>query len=539
MKHKLSFFVIFMMTLAIPQSMKAYDFSYTYQGQTLYYNIVDDNVQVTYQYSGFPRYTNLSGALVIPGSVTYQGTSYSVTSIGYQAFMYCSDLTSVTIPNSVTSIGNWAFSDCNALTSVVIPNTVTSIGICAFQMCGSLTSVTIPNSVDSIGFGAFFRCERLNSVTIPNSVASIGDKAFFYVRHIEYHGSATGAPWGAFSMNGITDGDFVYSNATKDTLIAYVGMGGDVVIPSTVVTINDDAFAFYRGLTSVSIPNTVTSIGMEAFWGCDSLSSINIPSSVNSIGKWAFQECAALTSVTIPNLVTSISEGVFYDCSGLASVTIPNSVTYIDTVAFHGCIGLTEIHSLASVAPTLGENVFEGVSSTIPVYIPCGSSDSYSDIWSYFSNIIEEEFFLLRVVSADNSMGTVQILTEPTCTAPNAVLNAVPASGYRFDHWNTGSTSNPYSLTVTSDTVITAYFVSEGGSEEIENSEFGVRNCKVLVVEGKIVVEGAEGETVRVYDMTGREIYRATHADETSALPGGVYLVKVGDHPAQRVVVIR
>ena len=86
----------------------------------------------------------------IPSTVTYQGTSYSVTSIGYEAFENCSRLTSVTIPNSVTSIGNWAFASCRSLTSVNIPNSVTSIGWRAFFACVSLTSVTIPNSVTSI-----------------------------------------------------------------------------------------------------------------------------------------------------------------------------------------------------------------------------------------------------------------------------------------------------------------------------------------------------------------------------------------------------
>ena len=106
----------------------AYDFSYTYQGKTLYYTITSSNtIEVTY----YNRYYNdnyVSGDVVIPSSVTNNGTTYSVTSIGDRAFAYCSSLTSVTIPNSVTSIGDAAFLDCSGLTSVTIPNSVTSIG---------------------------------------------------------------------------------------------------------------------------------------------------------------------------------------------------------------------------------------------------------------------------------------------------------------------------------------------------------------------------------------------------------------------------
>ncbi|MCR5821967.1 MAG: leucine-rich repeat domain-containing protein, partial [Bacteroidales bacterium] len=120
MKHKLTFFAVLMMALAIPQSVKAYDFEYTYQGQTLYYNIVDGNAQVTYQNNYPPSYSNLTGDLVIPDSVTYNGNTYAVTSIGDYTFRGCSGLTSVTIPDAVTSIGLYAFYGCRGLTSVTI-----------------------------------------------------------------------------------------------------------------------------------------------------------------------------------------------------------------------------------------------------------------------------------------------------------------------------------------------------------------------------------------------------------------------------------
>ena len=160
----------------------AYDFSYTYQGKTLYYNITSDNTVCVTYYSSDNNFQNnnyVSGAVVIPSSVTNNGTIYSVTSIGNDAFENCSGLTSVTIPNSVTSIGEWAFWECSGLTSVTIGNSVTSIGYGAFSWCSSLTSVTIPNSVTSIGERAFAWCSSLTSVTIGNSVTSIGNDAFY------------------------------------------------------------------------------------------------------------------------------------------------------------------------------------------------------------------------------------------------------------------------------------------------------------------------------------------------------------------------
>ena len=150
-------------------------------GVTIYYVWTNNNTELAVSYRGndFGSYLNeYSGNVVIPKSVTYNGKSYSVTSIGNWAFRNCSGLTSVTIPNSVTSIGKSAFQYCYGLTSVTIPNSVTSIGGEAFYSCSGLTSVTIPNSVTSIGQYAFRNCSGLTSVTIPNSVTSIGANAF-------------------------------------------------------------------------------------------------------------------------------------------------------------------------------------------------------------------------------------------------------------------------------------------------------------------------------------------------------------------------
>ena len=84
--------------------------------------------------------TSISGSITIPTSVTYKGTTYSVTTIG--EVKYCRSLTSITIPNSVTIINSNAFYNCTGLTSITIPNGVTSIGGRAFDGCGSLTSIT-------------------------------------------------------------------------------------------------------------------------------------------------------------------------------------------------------------------------------------------------------------------------------------------------------------------------------------------------------------------------------------------------------------
>ncbi|MEE1004492.1 MAG: leucine-rich repeat domain-containing protein, partial [Bacteroidaceae bacterium] len=166
MKH--TYFKTILLCFCMFASINA--FAETVEIDGIYYNFVTKGkiAEVTENPNEY------KGAIKIPETVSYNGVTYSVTSIGEYAFYYCSGLTSVNIPNSVTSIGEYAFYYCSGLTSVTIPNSVTSIGTSVFRGCSSLTSVTIPNSVTSIGESAFGGCSGLTSVTIPNSVTSIG-----------------------------------------------------------------------------------------------------------------------------------------------------------------------------------------------------------------------------------------------------------------------------------------------------------------------------------------------------------------------------
>ena len=306
-----------------------------------------------------------SGELVIPETVEYQGTTYSVTTIRENAFENCSGLTSVTIGNSVTSIGNYAFFGCSRLTSVTIPNSVTSIGNYAFQSCDGLTSVTIGNSVTSIGDYAFSHCYGLTSVTIPNSVESIGESAFDYCSGLTSVHISDIAAWCniAFSnsdSNPLSNAHHLYFNGEEVK---------DLVIPNSVKSIGDNAFYDCSGLTSVTIPNSVTSIGDGAFYECSGLTSVTIPNSVTSIGGEAFRGCSGLTSVTIGNSVTSIGDAAFYSCKGLTSVTIPNSVTSIGNCAFQYCSGLTSV-TIGNSVTSIGGSAFWGCSRMTSVTIP-------------------------------------------------------------------------------------------------------------------------------------------------------------------------
>ena len=130
-----------------------------------------------------------------------------------------------------------------------------------------------------------------------------------------------------------------------------------VNIPNSVTSIGDFAFSGCTGLTSIMLPDSITSIGSFAFSGCTGLTSIKIPDSITSIENSVFSECTKLTSVIIPNTVTKISYEAFSNCSGLTNITIPNSVTIIENYAFSNCYRLTSIAIVESVT-SIGNYAF-------------------------------------------------------------------------------------------------------------------------------------------------------------------------------------
>ena len=316
------FLSILFATMLVGQAWaQNYDFSAVCSsGQRLYYKITSDaepyTVAVTYPQKSYPYYSESSkpkGSVLIPENVSNNEIEYAVTSIGENAFFQCDSLISVTIPNSVTNIGRAAFDACHCLESANIPDGVTKIEDYTFAYCFRLESITIPDGVTQIGGNAFEKCYSLTSLVVPNSVTKIGGKAFGYIKNVIYTGSATGE-WDELNLNGTVDNDgFMYGDSAKTIISAYVGKGGNVIIP-----------------------NAVTTIDWCAFYGCGGLTSVTIPKSVTYIGDNAFGNCSSLTTLTIPNSVTEIGYGAFDGCDNLKYVVIPKSVKIIDSKAFDG-----------------------------------------------------------------------------------------------------------------------------------------------------------------------------------------------------------
>ena len=376
----------------------------------------------------FDNCTSLS-SIVIPDSVI---------SIGEKAFYYCSSLSSIVIPDSVTSIGYGAFENCTLLNNVVIPHGVTSIESNTFYRCISLSNIVIPDSVTSIGSMAFFSCKSLKSIMIPKNVTSIEDGTFYSCTslsnfEIPENISSIGE-WAFASCTSLTEitipegvKEIGYSpfigcsklkkievdennkyydsrencNAIIETETNTLIQGCEnTVIPESITSFGEGAFALISGLTEITIPESITAIPQMTFMGCTSLSDITIPDSITNIDDQAFDGCISLKSIYIPSSVVSVgkrsftrcysldsivvdennpvydsrnncnaiietetntliqgcnksfipddivelNEYAFYGCKGLKTIDIPDGITEIDYESFYGCTGVTSVH---------------------------------------------------------------------------------------------------------------------------------------------------------------------------------------------------
>ena len=228
----------------------AYNFSiiaYDFVEDGIYYNIVNETpeilseVAVTFKVQNNATY---SGDMVIPETVMHNGTEYTVTCIHWQAFRYCSNLNSVSIPNTILTICGNAFEGCTKLTEILIPESVKSIDTSALIGCSNIISIKVDENnkyYDSRkNCNAIIRtntnelvigCQNTN---ILPEIKSFGDCAFFGCTHLNKH----------------------------------------IIIPNSVTRLGEDVFHNCKSIEKITIGNRVASIGTYTFTGCDSLKSI-------------------------------------------------------------------------------------------------------------------------------------------------------------------------------------------------------------------------------------------------------------------------
>lgn len=506
--------------------------AYDFKNGDLYYNITSSTepytVEVTYQYDWGANEENYSGvnSVIVPSTVTDGGITYSVTGIGMYAFYRCNTLTEITIPNSITRISRGAFLSCenlqfkeydNAyylgtedndyywligvkniektsyvindnckvicdevfnccsnLTTVTIGKSVVIIGSSAFSQCFNLKSISIPGTVKKIDGNAFYQCSSITSLTIPNSVNEIGYGAFETVKNIIYGGTAKGAPWGALNINGVPDTEgFLYADDEKTQLTAYVGNGGDVVIPNTVTSIGDRAFNGCTTLLSVTIPTTIESVGEGVFDGCNNLqykeydNAKYLGNAENPYLCLVKAKDNVITKCEINNNCKIICGGAFIGCGDLIMINVPNSVAYIGNYAFGWC---------SNIVVTIPESVIRIEGGAFFCYgatLYCQAAsklDGWQDGWNSGNDVV----WSCKVVNVNVNnakFGNVSTAGSYTIKADDGslwylnetvnksvTLSATANEGCHFVGWNDDNTSATRTIAVTESGNYTAEF---------------------------------------------------------------------------------
>ena len=404
-----------------------------WQNGLKYETTFDDEIRIT----GIGDYKNTD--IIIPK--TYK--SKKVTYIGPNAFLNCTSLTSIQLPNSIIRIERGAFSGCTNLTSIKIPDSLTYIGESVFRNCNSLqyneydnakylgnennpylilvkaksidiVTCVIDEKCKFIDTSAFAVCFRLTSVTIGNSVTSIGKRAFDFctsLTRVYYKG--TKEQWNTISIGDSndylisatryyysetepTDGDNLYWHYDDDGITPILWL---CQLENGLEYINVDGGYKIIGIGSckdndIIVPETyngknIISIGTNAFSNSTNLTSIKLPDSIIEIEKGAFNGCHNLINITIPfigeTLEKSTNETMDYFFGGkywgLKKITITKALS-IGADAFHGYILLTSIEIPNSVT-SIGEYAFSYCKGLTSIEIP----NSVTSIGEYaFSN---------------------------------------------------------------------------------------------------------------------------------------------------------
>ncbi len=218
--------------------------------------------------------------------------------------------------SGLTSIGYEAFNGCSNLSSIIIPNSVTSIGTSAFINCRSLSSLVIPKSVTSIGDGIFQGCSALTSIAVEKGNTSFDSRD---------------------NCNAIIQ-------TSDNKLIAGCST---TIIPNTVTTIAKYACQS-SSLTSIIIPSSVEAIQSCAFRRCNNLTSVIIMEAVSFINDRAFSECNNLRSVySYIEEPYAINSNVFYNIPNDATLYVPNGtiVKYESTEGWNDFTNIVEMGS--------------------------------------------------------------------------------------------------------------------------------------------------------------------------------------------------
>ena len=240
--------------------------------------------------------------------------------------------------------------------------TVTEIGTNAFVGCTNIASISLPNTISKIPFGVFLGCNNIVELKLPFIGATEDDTI---TNHLGYAFGATSSSYNEDYVPSSLKRVTIESGSIKTDSFRNCYNLTSVTLKNGVTSIGENAFKNFTNLTSVSLPSNLSILPIGLFYGCSALTSISLPRNLSTISSDAFYGCSALTSTNLPNSVNEISQSAFKNCSSLTKITIPLAVTYMFDNVFENCSNLS-IYCKASSCPSTWSTDWNP--SNCPVY---------------------------------------------------------------------------------------------------------------------------------------------------------------------------
>lgn len=355
MRRRLLFFLTFALLICYARPISAQEVEV---GGIHYYILSNGDAIVYNDHTAYGSKYHYSGDIVIPNTITCNGSTHTVVGLDSWAFAGSSEITSIRLPESLTYISMNAFQTCTGLTSIDIPAAVTEVGW-AFSNCSHLKELTIRGSQTKfLSTGTFEGCP-LKKLSICLTEMS----------PIENHSLKYSYPFQEISL---LEGSTCLSTAKFQPFQIYTNVK-QVNLPNSITTIPDSTFARCKSLKDISLPSTLTYIGKEAFRGCP-ISSFILPNTIMEIGEGAFRECKCLRNITLPNQLSILNNGMFIECDSLQKITLPNSLLAIKDSVFRRCVTLENI-TIPDNVKTIGDSCFADCGSLKEIVFG-GSLDS-------------------------------------------------------------------------------------------------------------------------------------------------------------------
>jgi len=379
----------------------ARDFTYTYEGQTLTYTVIDEDAKTCQTKDGIlgvgiiggPQDTpgnDVSGSVIIPAVVNDGKNDYTVTTLGYYAFLCCNELTSVELPSTLKTFPTSSFSRCQNLKSITL-NSILPPTLSSYNNSGSefdytdidKVSLIIPDDAISYYLASIWSVfkniklknsgkevvlktysdgilnyrllpqvigtdknlaiviqddyKELTEVIIPDriNVEEEGDRTRYYVDAIGYK-----AFYNANNLKSVTFNSRNTSRIIGDRAFCATEFE-NITLPASIEIIGVGAFRGCNNLKSIVCNKALKNIEYGAFEN-SGLENVTFNEALNSIGAYAFSNCN-LSSVTFNDALSSIGDQAFSHCK-LTSVTLKDATTSLGRGIFAYNKNLTSIH---------------------------------------------------------------------------------------------------------------------------------------------------------------------------------------------------